>query len=72
MLLKIKDLGKKEVMVSAALGNVETSTGLTLQGYRQKYRQAKKMISNKKIVWKRTTAADVSAISRWRNVVWAL
>ncbi|MFF5811978.1 hypothetical protein ACFY5J_10830 [Peribacillus butanolivorans] len=41
MLLKIKDLGKKEVMVSAALGNVETSTGLTLQGYRQKYSQAK-------------------------------
>ncbi|MFD4931679.1 hypothetical protein ACFWMS_22705 [Peribacillus butanolivorans] len=58
--------------MSEALGNVETSTGLPLQDYRQKYSQAKKMISNKKIVWKRTTAADVSAISRWRNVVWAL
>lgn len=33
-------------IVSTAVSNIESSTGATLQGYKQKYRQAKKMVSN--------------------------
>ncbi|MFI9225266.1 CD3337/EF1877 family mobilome membrane protein [Peribacillus frigoritolerans] len=35
-------------IVSTAVSNVESSTGATLQGYKQKYKQAKKMVSNSK------------------------